>query len=70
MKNYDRIFLEIQWGELLEDEKDPFIDAAELIRNNIQNNINKVWRDKIQDLLYLLTPHNGVYNIRNNYIIF
>ena len=70
MKNYDRIFLEIQWEELLEDEKEPFIDAAELIQNNIQNKINKVWRDKIQDLLYLLTPHNGVYNVRHNYVIF
>ena len=70
MKNYDRIFLEIQWESLLPEEKQPFQEAVQLIKNNIINNINKVWRDKIQDLLYLLTPRNGTYNVRQNYIIF
>ena len=70
IQEYDRIFLEIQWGEFSEEEKEPFLDATNVIKNNIYNKINIVWKEKIQDLLYLLTPHNGAYNLRYEYFIF
>ena len=70
MQEYDRSFLEIQWNEFSEEEKGPFLDATNIVKNNIYNKINIVWKEKIQDLLYLLTPHNGVYNMRYEYFIF
>ena len=70
VQEYDRSFLEIQWAEFSEEEKEPFLDATNVIKNNIYNKINIVWKEKIQDLFYLLTPHNGTYNLRYEYFIF
>ena len=70
MNQYSREFLKFQWDEYLDEDKQPFIDAVKIIRNNITNKINNIWTTKIQELLYLITPHNNSYQLRTHYILF
>ena len=56
----------IQWTHLSKDEKEPYIDAANIIKKDMVMNLNKLWKSEIQNFLYLIL-HN---EFRDSYLLY
>ena len=55
------------WDELSIEEQTPFIEGANIIITALTKKVNRVWKYRIQDLLYLITPHNNIHKFRDNF---
>ena len=55
------------WDELSIEEQTPFIEGANIIIQTLTKKVNKIWKYRIQDLLYLITPHNNTHRFRDNF---